>query len=67
MRNTLLIDIDAFCRETGLTEYRFGWLAVKNGRLVERLRGGGRVWPETDAKVRAFMRQYKPATGKRAA
>lgn len=67
MRNTLLNDIDAFRRETGMTEYRFGFLAVKNGRLVERLRKGGRIWPDTEAQVRAFMRQYKADNRRRAA
>lgn len=43
-------------------DYRFGILAVKNGRLVDRLRigvtpGGKplRIWPETEMQVRAFM------------
>lgn len=42
-------------REAGLGPHRFGILAIKNGRLVERLRDGRRVWPETEAQVRAFM------------
>lgn len=42
-------------------EYRFGLLAAKNGRLVERMRGTGRngrpgrVWPETEDKIREFI------------
>lgn len=55
MAKTLIDDIDTFLTETGLSAYRFGYLAVKNGRLVERLRSGRRVWPETEAEVRAFM------------
>ncbi|UVC14736.1 hypothetical protein [Mesorhizobium onobrychidis] len=49
--------------ETGLSAYRFGILAAKNGRLVERLRNGGRIWPETELEIRAFMmsrRRDKP-------
>ena len=63
MSTTLLHDIEAFLRETGMGEYRFGLMAAKNGRLIERLRAGrsngtrpGRVWPETEAEIRAFMR-----------
>lgn len=42
-------------------EYRFGLLAAKNGRLIERMRSSGRtgrsgrVWPETEDKIRRFM------------
>lgn len=63
MPNTLLSEIDAFLLESGLTEYRFGMLAARNGRLVERLRAGVtpqgkpiRVWPETERQVRDFIR-----------
>jgi hypothetical protein len=61
MTTPLLSDIEAFLRETGMGEYRFGLLAANNGRLLERMRtprkGGfpARVWPETEAKIRAFM------------
>jgi len=63
MNNTLLADIEAFLAETGMHEYRFGMLAAKNGRLVERLRGGTtpkrnrpvRIWPDTEMQIRAFM------------
>jgi hypothetical protein len=64
MSTKLLSEIDEFLRETGMTEYRFGFLAAKNGRLVERLRQGStpvkgkpvRVWPETVQQVRDFMK-----------
>jgi hypothetical protein len=36
-------------------DFRFGLLSSRNGRLLERLRAGRRVWPETEAQVRAFM------------
>lgn len=63
MSNALLSDIETFLQATGMGEYRFGLLAAKNGRLVERLRAGrsngrpARVWPETEIEIRAFMRQ----------
>lgn len=63
MSNELLTDIEAFLSETGMSEYRFGYLAARNGRLVERLRAKTtaergkpvRVWPETEEKVRDFI------------
>lgn len=62
MRTNLLTDIEAFLSETGMGEYRFGLLAAKNGRLVERLRAGMtpkgkpvRIWPETEMQIRVFM------------
>lgn len=62
MSTNLLPDIEKFLRETGMGEYRFGLLAAKNGRLLERLRAPrsngrpARVWPETEVEIRAFMR-----------
>lgn len=52
-----------------MSEGRFGFKACRNARLVEQLEGRptivngkkrtptkpGRVWPETEAKIRAFM------------
>lgn len=60
MNSTLLSEIEAFLRETGMSEAQF-CRAVGNGRLFERLRAvgkrgkPGRVWPETEAQVRGFM------------
>lgn len=66
MSDRLLSEIDAFLAETKMSEYRFGWLAVKNGKLVERLRAGttpkgkpARIWPETEMEVRAFIRSER--------
>lgn len=55
MAKDLLSEIDEFLRSEDIGEHRFGILATNNGRLVERLRDGGRVWPETEEKVRGFM------------
>lgn len=60
----LLADIEQFLAETGMTEYRFGMLATKNGRLVERLRQGTtakrgnpvQLLPSTEASVRNFIK-----------
>lgn len=55
MSNSLLIEIESFISFTGIGEHRFGILAASNGRLVERLRAGRRVWPDTEQKVREFI------------
>lgn len=55
MRHDLLREIDQFMSERRIGEHRFGLLAVGNGRLVERLKNGRRIWPETELKIRAFM------------
>lgn len=63
MSSDLLTEIEAFLTETGMHEQRFGFLAVKNRKLVDRLRKGvtpqgkrHRIWPETEMEVRAFIR-----------
>ena len=63
----LIEEIDEFLTEFGIGEHRFGILAAANGRLVERLRSGGRVWPETEERIRQFMaeRRAKPGRLKR--
>lgn len=48
-------DVDSFLSETGMGEVYFGKRACGNSRLVERLRDGRRVWPETIDRVRSFM------------
>lgn len=62
MHEKILSDIEAFLSETGMAEYRFGFDAAKNGRLVERLRAGvtpkgkpARIWPDTEKQIRRFM------------
>lgn len=50
-------------QEAGIGPHRFGILAIKNGRLVERLRSGGRVWPETEQKIRSFIETHRPSGG----
>jgi len=52
MDRSLLTEIDSFIAETGLSEHRVGVLLAANGRLLPRLRKGGRVWPDTEQKIR---------------
>lgn len=63
---TLIADIRAFMAETGMGPFNFGFQAVRNGRLVERLEAGGRVWPETEQEIRAFMRVERDRISARA-
>lgn len=60
MSDALLSQIEAFMAQQHIGEHRFGMLAARNGRLVERLRRGGRVWPETEQCVLAFIAKYHP-------
>lgn len=78
MEAKLLTDIENFLAETGMGEYRFGFLAARNGRLVERLRAArDRDWktekgkavmvrPETVEQVRTFMAERRPDAGRAA-
>lgn len=60
MNRELLREIDAFLKTAEIGEHRFGILAANNGRLVERLRNGRRVWPDTEQRVREFLASRQP-------
>ena len=55
MSEALLRDIAEFCRQAGMAESTFGRRAVNDGKLVSRLRLGGRVTTETADRVHAFI------------
>lgn len=56
MRSADLLDeISDYCRKTRVAETTFGRLAVNDGKLVSRLRSGGRVTAETVSRVRSFI------------
>jgi SAM-dependent methyltransferase len=55
MSETLLNDIAEYCRRAKMAESTFGRLAVNDGKLVSRLRLGGRVRTDTVERVRAFI------------
>lgn len=64
----LLATIDRFLASTGMSETYFGFCAVNDGKFLGRVRTGGRVWPETEAKVREFIKnggEAKPQKGAR--
>lgn len=67
MSTDLLSDIRAFLAKFGMGPSYFGKAACGNSELVSRLESGRRVWPETEVKVRVFMRQYAADTRRRAA
>jgi hypothetical protein len=60
---TLLRDIRDYCRRYGVAETTFGRLAVNDGKLVSRLRLGGRVTPETAERVLAFLKERPRKSG----
>jgi hypothetical protein len=63
MREALLREITDYCRLARMAESTFGRLAVNDGKLVSRLRLGGRVTTDTEDRVRAFIaRPRAPAT-----
>jgi SAM-dependent methyltransferase len=51
----LLEEISEFCRASGLAESTFGRAAINDGKLVARLRNGGRITTDTLDRLRAFM------------
>jgi hypothetical protein len=62
MSEALLRDIAEYCRRARMAESTFGRLAVNDGKLVSRLRLGGRVTTTTVERVQAFIaREPEPA------
>ena len=55
----LLGEIADYCRSVGMAESTFGRRAVNDGKLVGRLRIGGRVTIETVERVRTFMSEHR--------
>ena len=54
----LLTAIRSFCAAHEMAPTRFGELALNDRPLVSQIENGRRLWPETEAKVRAFMASY---------
>lgn len=71
MVDPLLTEIEAFCEAHGLSEAKFGVLALKDWKFVRELRGENRakprrIWPTTADEVRKFMVTYRPEPKKAA-
>jgi hypothetical protein len=64
MAHPILAEIDVFLRTHGMKESTFGRKAAKDWKLVRELRGGRRLWPETERKLREFMVSYRPNSSK---
>jgi SAM-dependent methyltransferase len=62
----LLQEIAQYCRAAGIAESTFGRLAVNDGKLVGRMRQGGRITTDTADRLRAFMTS-RPGTASAAA
>ncbi|HZL58657.1 MAG TPA: hypothetical protein VFC38_03070 [Stellaceae bacterium] len=62
---SLLHEISGYCRRVGMAESTFGRLAVNDGKLVSRLRFGGRVTVETVERVRDFIDRGRQAPASR--
>jgi SAM-dependent methyltransferase len=60
MSEALLRDIADYCRRARMAESTFGRLAVNDGKLVSRLRLGGRVTTDTAERVRTFIEREAP-------
>src|SRR3954470_7732052 len=61
----LLREIAGYCRRVGMAESTFGRLAVNDGKLVSRLRFGGRVKVGTVERVQFFLEQHHPSVRRR--
>jgi hypothetical protein len=65
-RNAILLsEIEAHLAEFPMGEQYFGKVSVGNSELIPRLRRGGRVWPETEMAVRAFILSRRATQPKR--
>jgi len=51
----LLAEIASFCQRIGMAESTFGRRVVNDGKLVSRLRFGGRVTTQTVERINAFI------------
>jgi hypothetical protein len=51
----ILISIERFLADTGMSASYFGEKAVRNSKVVARLRGGRPIQDDTAARLRAFM------------
>ena len=60
----LLTEISDYCRRVGMAESTFGRRAVNDGKLVSRLRIGGRITTDTAERVRSFIRQNPNLEGR---
>lgn len=65
--SNIAADIDAFCERFDMSAITFGRKAMGDPHFVRDLRNGRRLWPETEAKARRFMKEFEPISATRAA
>jgi hypothetical protein len=58
--DSLLGEIESFCRLTGIAESTFGRQAVNDGKLCVRLRNGKDVTLDTASRIRIYIREHQP-------
>lgn len=63
----LLAEIEAFVADAGMSEITFGRKAMSDPHFMRDLRNNRQLWPATQDKVRAFMREWTPEQTGRAA
>jgi hypothetical protein len=56
----LLTEIDGFLARTRMAESTFGQKAIKNSKLLARMRAGGTITLTTARKLRDFIATYEP-------
>ena len=61
----LLAEIAAFCQRVGMAESTFGRRVVNDGKLVSRLRFGGRVTTQTVDRIQAFIARALASVARR--
>lgn len=53
--NTLIQDVETYCSENGISESRFGELALNDRHFIRQLRAGRDLRMSTLERVRQFM------------
>lgn len=61
METPLLTEIDKFLERSGMAESTLGQKAIREWRVVQRLRDGGDVTTRTAQRLREFMKNWEPA------
>jgi hypothetical protein len=59
----LLEEISSFCRRAGMAESTFGRRVVNDGKLVQRLRHGGRITTDTLDRIRTYLTDHPSSNG----
>ncbi len=59
-KSALLERIEQYCQSANIAESTFGFLAVNDGKLCGRLRGGKDVTLATAQKIQSYISQHTP-------